>query len=291
MKGILTTLFLISCLHWASCSHESNASIEELYRYDAPKGTLFIIGGGNRPDSMIERIITETGIRDSGYAITLTMSGFNPDTSGYYGKRPFRDNGVSNIRSYDFERIDTFTASASDSLQNASLIYITGGSQSRFMEAVNNNPGIAEAIETAYINGAMISGTSAGAAIMSNIMITGDQKNYPDYTPTFYDLEWDNMITSEGLGLIQDVIIDQHFVKRARNNRLLTAVMEYPDHTGIGIDESTAILVKNKTAEVVGESQVLVYKNKSGTAATYKGKLGAENLRLDVYLPGQIFEL
>jgi cyanophycinase len=159
------------------------------------------------------------------------------------------------------------------------------------MESVKNNPGIAEAIEAAYINGAMISGTSAGAAIMSSIMITGDQKNYPDYTPTFYNLERDNMITAEGLGLIEGVIIDQHFVKRARNNRLLTAVMEYPDHMGIGIDESTAILVKNKTAEVVGESQVLVYLNKSGTSSAYKGKLGAENLRLDIYLPGQKFEL
>ena len=99
------------------------------------------------------------------------------------------------------------------------------------------------------------------------------------------------MITAEGLGLIQGVIVDQHFVKRARNNRLLTAVMQYPDHIGIGIDEATAILVKKGEAEIVGDAQVLVYRNQSGTSKTYENRLGANNIRLDIYLPGDKFEL
>jgi cyanophycinase len=240
---------------------------------------------------MIDRMIVETGIQDSDYAVVLTMSGFDPDTSAFYGERQFRDAGVSNIRSYDFERRQSFSQAASDSLRNASLIYITGGSQSRFMDSITQTPAIAEALKNAYQDGAMISGTSAGAAVMSKIMITGDQNNYPDYTSTYYNLEKNNMITAEGLGLITNVIIDQHFVKRARNNRLLTAIMEYPNHTGIGIDESTAILVKEGKAEVIGDSQVLVYNNTGQVTSTYEKKIGGKNLRLDIYLPGETFVL
>jgi len=256
------------------------------------EGSLLIIGGGSRPDVMLNRIIEETDLEnEENYAIVLTMSGFDPDTSGFYGERQFREKGIDNIRSYDFERRDQFSESASDSLENASLIYITGGSQSRFMEAVEAVPEIAGSIEAAYRNGAMIAGTSAGAAIMSKIMITGDQANHPEYTSTFYHLEKDNMITDEGLGLIEGVIVDQHFVERARNNRLLTAVMEYPDHAGIGISESTAILVKGNEAEVVGDSQVLVYRNQSGESFEENGKLGARNIQLDIYLPGEVFSI
>jgi len=286
---ILLFLFSLSSAVLFSCSELQNES--ELSITNSPKGSLLIIGGGSRPDSMIDRMIVESGIQDSDYAVVLTMSGFDPDTSAFYGERQFRDAGVSNIRSYDFERRQSFSQAASDSLRNASLIYITGGSQSRFMDSITQTPAIAEALENAYQDGAMISGTSAGAAVMSKIMITGDQNNYPDYTSTYYNLEKNNMITAEGLGLITNVIIDQHFVKRARNNRLLTAIMEYPNHTGIGIDESTAILVKEGKAEVIGDSQVLVYNNTGQVTSTYEKKIGGKNLRLDIYLPGETFVL
>lgn len=250
-----------------------------------------IIGGGSRPDHLIQRMIDETTISDHGHAIVLTMSGFDPDTSGFYGERSFRNLGISNIHSFDLGRRDDPTPEKLDSLRTASLVYITGGVQSRFMERVAEFPEIADALEDAYQNGALISGSSAGAAVMSKIMITGDQKNYLEYTSTFYNLEPDNMVTDEGLGLIEGIIVDQHFVKRARNNRLLSAIMDYPDHIGIGIDESTGILVQGNTAEVVGNSQVFVYRNLSGASKSEDNKLGAENIRLDIYLPGDVFEL
>lgn len=254
-------------------------------------GALFIIGGGSRPEAMVERMIEESGMDAEGYAIVLTMSGFNPDTSGFYGELQFRELGVENIASYDFGREDEFTEESQKLLEEASLIYITGGSQSRFMNAVRNEPGIETSLRSAYENGALIAGTSAGAAVMSRIMITGDQVNYPEYTSTFYNLEKNNMVTAEGLGLIEGVIVDQHFVKRARNNRLITAVIEFPDQTGIGIDESTAILIRNNRAEVVGVSQVLVYRNQSDYSEVYEGKLGARDISLNIYLPGETFEL
>lgn len=94
----------------------------------------------------------------------------------------------------------------------------------------------------------------------------------------------------EGLGLLPNAIIDQHFIWRMRMNRLITVAIENPDEICIGIDESTAILVKGNQAEVVGKYQVIVLKNNDGKTVQ-DGLLGAENMSLGVYLPGQTFEL
>jgi cyanophycinase len=256
------------------------------------KGALMIIGGGSRPDVIIERILGESDLSDpEAFGLVLTMSGFDPDTSGYYGEKPFRDNGFENMYSFDLGRKDSVTARALDSVRNASFMYITGGVQSRFMEQIQNYPEIGEAIFAAYENGAVISGSSAGAAIMSRVMITGDQAKHPEYTSTFYHLEKDNLVTNDGLGLVKNIIVDQHFVKRARNNRLITAVMEYPDHKGVGIDESTAILVRGNIAEVVGLSQVLVYRNTGEVSVTETGLLKGEGLVLDIYTHGDTFTI
>ncbi|MFP8489263.1 cyanophycinase [Gracilimonas sp. Q87] len=251
-----------------------------------------IIGGGSRPDVIIERILDESDLSDpDAFGLVLTMSGFNPDTSGFYGEKPFRDNGFENMYSFDLGRKDSVTSGALDSVRNAAFMYIAGGDQSRFMKQVEDHPEIGEAIYEAYSSGAVISGSSAGAAIMSRIMITGDQAKHPEYTSTFYHLEKDNLITNEGLGLVEEIIVDQHFVKRARNNRLITAVMEYPDHKGVGIDESTAIFVRDNIAEVVGLSQVLVYSNTGEPSVTETGLLKGEGLNLDIYTAGDTFTI
>lgn len=255
--------FLTGCLLNLICLEFSEAHPTPVENNSTVNtGKLFIIGGGHRSDVLIDSMIAYSNLSEDNFAVVLPMASSVPDTAAYYGKLQFIDRGFE-ATAFKFEDGEEAISSQLDSLRNAALIYIPGGVQSRFMKVIEQNPGIGKAIKDAYKNGALIAGTSAGAAVMSKIMITGDQKKYPEYTSTFYHLEKDNLITDEGLGLIKDVIIDQHFVKRARNNRLLTAVMEYPDKVGIGIDESTAVVVSGNNATVVGESQVLVYRNKS----------------------------
>jgi cyanophycinase len=171
------------------------------------------------------------------------------------------------------------------------LIYITGGDQNRFMEVVAGTA-VEEAIKSCFRNGGMIAGTSAGAAVMSEKMITGNELKQTDYRDTFRTIEADNIELGTGLGLITTAIIDQHFVWRSRHNRLITAVIEHPELKGIGIDEATAILVIGNMAEVVGESQVLVYENTDrSTTVNENQKLGAQHLMLRVLLPGDTFKL
>ena len=148
---------------------------------------------------------------------------------------------------------------------------------------------IEEAIHYAWKNGAMIAGTSAGAAVMSEKMITGNELKYPEYRSTFRVVESENIELSDGLGFITNAIIDQHFIWRSRYNRLFSAVIEHPDLAGIGIDESTAVIVHGNNYEVVGESQVIVFRNSGMSFVEQDGKLGAKNLTLDIYLPGEKF--
>src|SRR5690606_2849352 len=111
-----------------------------------------------------------------------------------------------------------------DSLKKAKLIYITGGDQNRFMEIVRDTP-LHETIKEAYSGGSTIAGTSAGAAVMSRIMITGDQKTVQDYGD-FEKIWFDNVVTQEGLSLLENVVIDQHFIVRSRYNRLISVLAE-----------------------------------------------------------------
>jgi len=94
------------------------------------------------------------------------------------------------------------------------------------------------------------------------------------------------------LGLVKNVIIDQHFLKRSRYNRLLSALVEFPTHIGIGVDESTALIVRNKEIEIVGESEVIVVKKPKGIAKSKKENLvSIKSLEMAVYTEGQKFKI
>jgi cyanophycinase len=109
---------------------------------------------------------------------------------------------------------------------------------------------LAEALRARYRAGVVFGGTSAGAAIMSPIMITGNGN--------FDVLDGRQVETRPGLGLMPGTIVDQHFIARRRQNRLFGLVLRHPDSLGVGVDEDTALLVvDNRYAEVVGTGRVM----------------------------------
>lgn len=255
------------------------------------KGKLFIIGGGERSLDMVKRIVQESGLDKGGYAVVLPMSSEEPDSAVFYTKIQFTALGINDVYGVFCTKSQANDPAKVDSIAHAKLIYISGGDQSRFMDVVAGSE-VEKAIHKAYKNGAMVAGTSAGAAVMSAVMITGNSRKSTQYSATFNTIEADNIETRPGLGMLRQAIVDQHFVKRSRHNRLISAIIEYPLLKGIGIDESTAILVKGKDAEVVGISQVLVYRNPKRSKKSVKsGKLGAKGLLLDIYVPGDHFSV
>lgn len=220
------------------------------------KGNLFIIGGGNRSDELMKQMLNTAGFNAKDYIVVLPMASEIPDVGFKIFATQIQKLDNRLIRNFNFSKHDVNDQEWIDSLASAKLIYILGGDQSRFMKSVLNTP-VYAAIHKAYKNGSTIAGTSAGAAVMSTFMITGTQLLDTVYRETFNKL-WDkNIAFAEGLGLLQNTIIDQHFLKRNRYNRLISALAAHPDLVGVGIDEGTAIIVHGKKATVAGDSQVI----------------------------------
>jgi cyanophycinase len=256
-----------------------------------PKGKLFIIGGGNRSDKLMSQLLSISSLQKKDYVVVLPMSSEEPDSAYIYFKEQVQKLTTNPIVMLNFNKQTATNQVLIDSLQHAKIIFISGGDQSRFMGIVKNTP-ISKAIHQAYQNGSTISGTSAGAAVMCEHMITGNQKLEKKYTETFNNIRYDNLETAEGLGLIKNVIIDQHFLKRSRYNRLISGLAEFPTHIGIGIDESTAIIVRNKEIEIAGESEVIVVQNPKGIIkAPRNNAIGIKNLEMGIYFEGQKFKI
>jgi len=253
------------------------------------KGTLFIIGGGSRPPELISELVSLADLEGDGYGIILPMASIEPDSSAWYAVRQFEGHTEAPIIPM-FISNETVNPSKLDSVRKAAMIYITGGDQRRFMDTISRT-GVADAIRKAYQDGAVVAGTSAGAAMMSSKMITGDEKRHPEYSSTFRHLQNDNIIFDEGLGLIDDVVVDQHFIKRSRYNRLLTAILEFPELTGVGIDESTAAVIANDSLRVVGVSQVIIFRNRIQNSVSKGDLIGGKDLQLDILLPGEMIKL
>lgn len=285
MPIVIRITSLILCCFFCSCqSPKEQVSQSKIAN---AKGGLFIIGGGKRPAHMVDTLVQLSKVKE-GYGVILPMASSEPDSAYYYANLQFTERGI-NLLDFNIDSL-SINSERLDSLRNASLIYISGGDQRKFMAALNEAS--KQAIKEAYQKGAVIAGTSAGAAVMSKLMITGDEKKHPVYHSTFGSLEADNIQYEKGLGLLpNELIIDQHFIYRSRYNRLLTAILEKPSLKGIGIDESTAIYVKNDSAVVVGDWQVIIFRNQLSTTEIKEGLLGGKSISLRVYLPGQKFSL
>jgi cyanophycinase len=102
----------------------------------------------------------------------------------------------------------------------------------------------------------------------------------------------DNIVTARGFALLPGAIVDQHFVRRRRNNRLLSLVLENPGLVGVGIDESTAIEVgPDGIWRVLGESVAVIYDARhAAVTAAGAPALGAADVRLDVLPSGSTYD-
>ncbi len=255
-----------------------------------PKGKLFIIGGGDRPPSLMQALVKTSGLSPKDYVVVLPMSSANPDRAYEYFKadlEPFCRNAIVNFN-FTPERVND--QSWLDSLQKAKLIFITGGDQDRFMKAVQNTA-VYQAIHRAYQQGATIGGTSAGAAVMSEHMITGHELQDTVYRSTFNKLRDKNIEFKLGLGLLTSAVIDQHFIVRSRYNRLLSALARFPSLNCIGIDEETAIIVDGSVATVTGERQVVVMKKPEEIKALETGLIKVKDMQFSIYTAGDSFQL
>jgi cyanophycinase len=148
-------------------------------------------------------------------------------------------------------REDALDASSGvlDLLEFASGLFITGGSQLRISAALGGTA-IADTIRRRHAEGMVVAGTSAGAAILSEHMISmGDS----GATPRRRLVQM-----AKGLGLTSDLVVDQHFRQRDRLGRLVTALSYNPEPLGVGVDEDTAAVIQDDVLRVIGSGAVTV---------------------------------
>lgn len=259
--------------------------------FDTSKGYLLIIGGGNRPQKAIEKFVQ---ICKGEPILVITSASEAPFEVGSASVTQFREYGAKQV---NWLHIDSPAVGNADvtieQIQRCRGIFFCGGISQRLMQRMGSTRA-EDAIREVYESGGIIGGTSAGATIMSRIMITGNELVDKDTTNSFSSIKAQNIETERGLGFLDDVIIDQHFLKRKRNNRLISAVLEHHNQPGIGIDESTAILVyPDDHFEVYGSGSVLIYDARQaqqiGVAAN--GLLRGRNILLHVLVEGDSFKI
>ncbi|HEX2866484.1 MAG TPA: cyanophycinase [Ignavibacteriales bacterium] len=223
-------------------------------------GHLFIIGGGPRPPYMMERFIELAGGIDSKIVIVPAAS-TTPLETGMRHKTELENAGCMYLSVINcLKREDADTSENLAMLSGAGAVFFSGGDQNKLVASLKGTR-LLEKIKNVYLSGGVIGGTSAGAAIMSKVMIGGDGLNNSDTSPYLFNpIVREHVKLSEGFGFLENAIIDQHFNTRSRKNRLINAVLEHPQLSGVGIDESTAIIVNPEGSfEVLGENNVLVF--------------------------------
>jgi cyanophycinase len=134
-------------------------------------------------------------------------------------------------------------------LARADVIWFGGGAQLKLMSALQKKR-LISAIRERHRAGAVVSGVSAGAAVMSGVMNSGK--------PSPKALRKGGMVAYQGLGITPHLIVDQHFVQLKRFGRLMTAVLDHPELVGIGVCERTAAIIQGSKVEVLGVGQVVV---------------------------------
>jgi cyanophycinase len=266
------------------CSDRKDEAAESQVK----SGTLIIIGG-NEDKAGDRLILSEVAARANTHCMVIaTVASSIPEENWLIYRDVFCRMGVARVEHLDVPtRSAAFRADSNKILHGAGAVFFTGGDQGQIMNRIAGTP-IHDTVRKLYEQGACIAGTSAGAAAMSEIVITtngvGDEHS---------DLRAFTVIP--GLGLLRGVLIDQHFAQRGRMMRLLAAVAQNPALFGIGIDEDTAIVVEGAVLSVIGAGSVYLVDGHGMTASNVterqNGSLSVYDMHVHVLNATDMFDL
>ncbi|MCE1189587.1 MAG: cyanophycinase [Ignavibacteria bacterium] len=258
----------------------------------ASKGHLIIIGGGAIPASITAKFISLAGGAANKIAI-IPLASAEPEKGAEAFAVKLRAAGCNNIVVVIANRGEIDSDSLMAKLNGVTGVFFTGGDQTKLTRALSGTRFL-ERVKAIYNSGGVIGGTSAGAAIMSKTMITGEELIDKDSTNAYSSIKKGNICVAEGFGFLDQCIIDQHFIKRRRANRLFSVILDNPEKLGIGIDESTAIWVKpTDEIEVIGNSSVLVIDaaHVTNTKINTNSIYSAQNIITHILCEGDTYQL
>lgn len=251
------------------------------------RGHLVIAGGGTLPSAVWAEFAARAGGASARIAVITDAS--NRTDAGVEAVNAFREFGAEALTL----RADA-AGDARSFLESATGVWMSGGDQNHLMSALAAS-GAGELVSAMYGRGVVVGGTSAGAAVMSERMITGNELEGQgsdadgDAPSAFRAIRQGGIETSAGLGLLREAIVDQHFLRRKRHNRLICAVLESQTKLGVGIDEETALVVEPSGLwRVIGASSVVVYDARRADVASADA-LGATGMLMHVLPAGSTY--
>jgi cyanophycinase len=256
-------------------------------------GALMAIGGAE--DKLGRRTVLRTFIELAGgaearIAVVPTASSLGPEIVEVYDAL-FRRLGARDVVAVRPEtREEAEHPDLVALLDHVTGIFMTGGNQLK-LSAIVAGTAFGEAIKAAHRRGVVVAGTSAGASIQSSHMVAfGTGGSTPKQRMTQL---------AAGLGLVQDVVIDQHFGQRNRYGRLLMLVAQSPGLLGIGVDEDTGAVITEEdgtqTLRVVGRGVVTIFDGRKVVSNAHEARrtapLLASGVVLHVLPAGSVFDL
>lgn len=230
-------------------------------------GPVMVIGGAEdklRHKAILSRFAGFAGGADGHVVVISTASSLGDEATERY-RELFAGLGITRVSGlHPEERAEANAPEVPKLLADATGVFLTGGNQSRLTQVVGGTR-LADALLLAHDRGAVLAGTSAGASAMASHMVAFGQSG-PTPKNRMVQL-------SAGLGVIQNVVIDQHFEQRARVGRLLALVAQSPALLGIGVDEDTcAIVHPDRTLQVVGKGAVTIVDGSHIKTDAFRGK-------------------
>jgi cyanophycinase len=214
-----------------------------------PVGSLVIVGGGLMPDVVRDKFLALGGGEKTKLVVIPTASG-KAEANRLQVLNSYRYwtavEKAGKLKSLFFLHTRDESRANDPSfvkpLTEATAVWFTGGDQSLLMKAYKGTA-VEREVKKLLARGGVVGGTSAGAAVMSGVMI-----KYGNPAP----------VLGPGFGLLDGVVVDQHFQERRRLKRLQAALEKHPELVGLGIDEQTGIVVQGLSATVVGRRNVRV---------------------------------
>lgn len=203
-------------------------------------------------DGILSHVVREGGGPTMSILIIPTASSI-PEKVGQNYRDAFGKLGCQNVRVMDVRTKDkAHDPETIAAFMQANIIMFSGGDQSKIAKYIGQSP-LKSILHDRYVNEPIvIAGTSAGAMAMSEQMIAGGSSTEAMFKGS--------VRMRKGLGLLDGVIIDSHFIQRGRFNRIPEALSRFPDRLGIGLAEDTAMVIyEGHRAKVIGSGMIIVF--------------------------------
>ncbi len=201
--------------------------------------------------AILKRFVELAGGADQPVVIIPTAGEDEKYDASWSGLKEFRDAGMTRVTIlHTRDRAVADSEAFVEPLREARGVFFTGGRQWRIADAYLGTRTERE-LFALLDRGGVIGGSSAGASIQGSYLVRGDTKG-PEKVMGDHE---------KGLGLLRNVAIDQHLLKRNRQFDLIPLITAHPELLGIGLDEDTAIVVQGDEVEVIGVSYVAIYDN------------------------------